>query len=919
MDRDPIATIIGRLERPVAPSPAFADSLLRVLLKELEGRPATSLLKRAKAFRPSRPLIPATPTLRQIVLIAVGLALLAAAGAAAYYVSTNTWLSAGSRGVQFTNDFELVELFRAEPGVQYSHLTIGPDGKEIYAVRLQHLGSLGEPGGEELDLEKTGLVRIRGLQGEQTQTELLLKSGDLKDPALWDAGTDLSGTIFVDCCSPPEGKLSVASNGDLFFLATASSGTTFPEIVGNAPKGASLIVRHRDGTLRKVLTVDELVQAGLLPSEAANQRLESAVAASAPGRLWLLVQSPNVPIEAGGGASIFRGFYEVQDPNGDGDWSDRKIRPITLPSFVGADARTPEEILWYFSQLIAEPSGGSEDRSRSFLLQMQNRSREHHVYRVADHNGDGDAMDGGEFELVFAGSPAAADLGFWVAPRIVVRDGQVVLRELVVNSFTTATRISRITETGEVIDIARAFSFILNVLADPQGNIYVWGSPPDNAQTTVLYKLKPVPEGERLQPQAAETEPSPQPTSGTIASGVPQIAFTREVDEPSRREVLLIGVDGSGPARLLENEHVWGLSLSPGGSRILYLSDEEIPNEIFTYVSNADGSDARKISEQSVELVCWLSEDSVIKYYSEPGYTDYTTLLLHDLESGQETTILEDIGNVAWPPCSPERPQLAFASGLDISQQPYPVGDESLELFDLETASRRLLDGPLADRSYLDIRWSPDGQQLGYFVGAPSYKPRSAGASRNDLYVRDVLSGEARSVYQFEGDQYNFASFEWSPSGAWVLVKISRGGELSPEEQRTRGEDFSQAWEFVLVNVESGQARQIVSGQESLYATGWTPNRDEDAFTYVVNRVLYLETVDGNVRELARAAGDDCPFCLGSSFGWSPDGRYLGLWNVGGPGDPNAIAVLDVTTGEIETVVQVQEEGVTIWNPQWWR
>jgi Tol biopolymer transport system component len=258
-------------------------------------------------------------------------------------------------------------------------------------------------------------------------------------------------------------------------------------------------------------------------------------------------------------------------------------------------------------------------------------------------------------------------------------------------------------------------------------------------------------------------------------------------------------------------------------------------------------------------------------------------------------------------------------SGLDFSQLPHPGGDESLELFDLETASRRLLDGPLADRSYHDIRWSADGQRLGYIV-RPREQALSPTGNRYDLYVNDVASGEARSIYQFEGGQYDFAYFDWSPSGAWVLVKISRGGELSPEEQRIAGADFSQAWELVLVNVESGQARQIVSGQELLYATGWTANRAEDSFTYVANGVLYLDTVDGDVRELARAAGDDCPFCLRQSFGWSPDGRYLGLWNIGGgPGDSGTIAVLDVTTGDIQTLVQVQEEGVSIWNPQWWR
>ena len=105
------------------------------------------------------------------------------------------------------------------------------------------------------------------------------------------------------------------------------------------------------------------------------------------------------------------------------------------------------------------------------------------------------SVDRGEFELLFSGVPASQDVdSLVVAPRIVVREGKVVLRELVISALTTSTRVSRITETGEVIDIARGFEFILDVVADSEGNIYVWAFPPDVGPGPVLYKLKPVTE-----------------------------------------------------------------------------------------------------------------------------------------------------------------------------------------------------------------------------------------------------------------------------------------------------------------------------------------------------------------------------------------------------------------------------------------
>ena len=62
------------------------------------------------------------------------------------------------------------------------------------------------------------------------------------------------------------------------------------------------------------------------------------------------------------------------------------------------------------------------------------------------------------------------------------------------------------------------------------------------------------------------------------------------------------------------------------------------------------------------------------------------------------------------------------------------------------------------------------------------------------------------------------------------------------------------------------------------------------------------------VRELAAATETACPFCL-TSFGWSPDGSYLGLSKIGGE-ETATIAVMDTVTGELRTLVE--EEGVAL-------
>lgn len=872
------------------PAPDFAPAVL-------------AGLERVKARRPRPLLAPRALTPRAILILLPGLMLLAAAAAAAYYVTTQTWLSAGPRGVQFSSDFELVELFRAEPGAQYSDLAIGAGGDDIYAIRLVSDPLSLEEGP---DLAKTAIVRLYGLQAEQLRTEVVLNFGDLKDPALWDPGTDLSGSILPACCSDPKSKLSVTPNGDLFLLASASTGTTFRDAY-NRVQATSLIVRHPDGRTQQVLTLRELADASLINAV--------AIAASASDRLWLLVLTQR-PVQAG--EHVVRLIYQIQDPNADGDWSDRKVVPLTLPAPVGGED-APAGETWFLLNLVAEPSLSGEDRSRSFLTLMQSLAGEFRIYRVSDHNADGDALDGDEFKLLFSAVATAPDVNYSLAPRIVISDGKVVLRELVVSSFTTQTRVSRITETGEVTDIARAFNSIEGLVADSRGNLYVLAYPPDNLTSVVLYKLKPVLVGANVEAAAATAQPAPSAV-GVVGAGIPTIAFTREVRRTSpgsttseKREILLMGADGSGPVKLVAGEHNFLGLRSPGGSRMAYWSDEEVPNEQFVHVANADGSAPKKLTEKPADVFCWPSEDRLI--LSVPSGGSYTPTI-YDLKTGQEVRKLKELRNataVAWPACTPARHHVAFATGIDLSKRP-PTGQERLELLNLDTGERRQLDGPLSDRSYLDLRWTADGRRLGYVVGPPrGYKPPPYPDDSYELYVADLQEGKPRLVARTDG---TIQWFDWSPSGDWLLLHLASGRLCEGEEARVRGEDFCDVQRgLVLVNAQSGKARQVVSGD--YFSARWMPA--EDAFAYGTGQAIYLVSVNGDARQVATASEGRCAFCLGESFGFSPDGRYLGLSNFGGgSGDPAMITIVDIGTGETRVLVE-EREGISIWNPQWWK
>lgn len=469
---DPVA-ILGALDHPVDPRPEFAETLLSRLLEELDGAQVPTRAPGWKRLRLPR-ILPAAPPRLRLLLIVLALLLLLATVALATYFGVRTWISAGPRGVQYTSDFRLSVVFHEPAGPEsrtrsLSSFVIAPSGRDIYAVRY----FLNRPVPPWHHVREE-LLRIAGVASDRrAHEERLLTYRDLAEPRLWDPGTDLKHRVISDYGG--QGSVAVAANGDVFLLAAARPGSS---INVRTPREVSLIVRHSDGSLQKVLTFQELVHAGVVKASAANHGA-LGIAASAPDRLWVKVRQPS-------------GFLlEVIDPNGDGHWADRVIRRLRLPPSV-PNAGMSRGRHWSFHQLLSESSVPGEDRSRSILVTASN-SLAFRVYRIADFDGDGDALDKGEAQVLFrAHRFLFGPTEVTVAPRTILGDGKVVLHELVASGFSRPTRISRISRSGKVTDIGRSFLQLEKVLAGRDGSIYaVVQSPGSRGPGWIIYRLTP--------------------------------------------------------------------------------------------------------------------------------------------------------------------------------------------------------------------------------------------------------------------------------------------------------------------------------------------------------------------------------------------------------------------------------------------
>lgn len=172
-------------------------------------------------------------------------------------------------------------------------------------------------------------------------------------------------------------------------------------------------------------------------------------------------------------------------------------------------------------------------------------------------------------------------------------------------------------------------------------------------------------------------------------------------------EVFRIRPDGTSLQNLTNQPSLdYGSSVSPDGSRLVFISDRGQPSGVQLYTMNFDGSDARPVTPRKgwESDPIWAPDGKSILFVCDR--TDSPGNLMDICEIGadgsREKRILFHRNHDTWPAVSPDGKRVVFVSPVDGNPELYMVNRDG-------TGFHRLTRDP-ADDGWPD--WSPDGRRI---------------------------------------------------------------------------------------------------------------------------------------------------------------------------------------------------------------
>ena len=876
---DPLATLLADFDHPVAPRAEFADALWSRLEGELRGaRPGA----RRSAGRSWRAWLgPLTAPRRRLVLLVVVLLLLLAGAATATYLGTHSWIGSGPRGAQVTEDYRLSTVFvdRGSEG-PVAPWALSPDGHQLVGLRLTFRSA-----------QPADLVRVAGVDAVAPVVHRTHLAA-FGDAGLWSAGGVDPATVGLpdDPWIPSAERVAFSPSGDLFLVLEARDWSW--GVVGGYARDATLVVVRADGRRQKVVSLRELVRSGLMPT---RRFPRLTVAVSAPGRVWLRADvggNGNYYGQKRPPGPLLHMLFEIVDPNGDGDWSDRVVHRVVLPpSLARLWARGRDTHLLGMSSFVGDPADGG-----SVLDVVTGPRSRVRVFRLADRNRDGDVADPGEATVVLDRQSALAG-EMRMAVRAVEVGGRID-RQIVFAGLTRPDRVSVLSPSGDLADVGRAFpGLVRGLAAGNDGSIYVATFNEQDAPRSVTRVYRLAPAGRADGTLAAPPEPAPHllaPLSGgAVVSAVVQ------TPGGDRRGYWLAA--RSGALRKLGTT-VGLVCPSSDGRLLAFTSDRAVPYEDFVYLARRDGRVIRKVSELHGGLHCgWAGRWLVLASprFSSDGFV--ATLYRLDARGGPDAVLARDVDRYSVSPDGLHVAYVRRAVGADGPR-------ETLELVDVSTLRRHRLAGPVSGLTYgipypgytppdAGFAWSADGSRLAYLSSGLARTPAWWGrmpdpAQRYAIWVQRT---DGRPAMRVERDVPT-PGLAWSPDGRTLLAC-----PFQPYGGRCDQTNRTGAPRLELIGADTGAVRPVGPRFRTVEFAAWAPSGTQLA--YATFDALWLRRPNGSVRKLADAPADGWP--LGDWLGWSPDGRFIGLGTVG-PTEtsPNTIEVVDVRRGRVRTLLR---------------
>jgi dipeptidyl aminopeptidase/acylaminoacyl peptidase len=264
----------------------------------------------------------------------------------------------------------------------------------------------------------------------------------------------------------------------------------------------------------------------------------------------------------------------------------------------------------------------------------------------------------------------------------------------------------------------------------------------------------------------------------------------------------------SGDAAALCDEH--GLSWSPDGRQLAFLSDRRLKQQLQLYLSPAAGGMPRMLTNLS-------------GYIARPRWSpDGRTIALLNIAETQAAA-----GAVE-------------AAAHETGEVAEHVAEARLVLVDAATGAARAISPP--DSYVYEYDWSPDGRQIA-FISAPGSGDSNWWIAR--LRAIDTVTGAVRELYR---PQAQIAVPRWSPDGrqiAFIQGLMSDAGST--------GGDI---W---LVPAAGGPARNLTPGRKSSPAwLHWQPGPGRLLFSEFSNGGCAVGEIDtGSGRTATLWHGDE--------------------------------------------------------------
>jgi dipeptidyl aminopeptidase/acylaminoacyl peptidase len=249
---------------------------------------------------------------------------------------------------------------------------------------------------------------------------------------------------------------------------------------------------------------------------------------------------------------------------------------------------------------------------------------------------------------------------------------------------------------------------------------------------------------------------------------------------------------GTGATAFTEH----GLTWSPDGKRLAFLSDKEKKDQLQLYVAACDGTEVRKLT-------------SLKGFLASPRWSP----------DGKQLAFL-------FTENSPRAAGPLQAKTPDVGVVEEHVYEQRLTVIDLKTHVCRQLTP--ADMYVYELDWSPDCKRLAVIA--------AHGSGDNNwyiaqLYVLDIASGKMKSVLK---PQMQVAVPRWSPDGK----SIAFIGGLMSDEGSNGGDIF-------LIPPEGGRPLNITPGMKASASwLAWLPSSKGIVFTMHIDGSSGIATVD---------------------------------------------------------------------------